>query len=68
MRDYNKDDFIVRYPGVCNEKEQAALDQFWAEAEKVNHRGPLMYRRWCREPCRRIFPASGPSSRLRRLW
>lgn len=41
MRDYNKDDFLIRYPGQYDEKEQKALEKFWSEAERVNNRGPV---------------------------
>lgn len=41
MRDYNKEDFLVRYPGVYDEKEKKYLEQFWEEAERINKRGPI---------------------------
>ncbi|MCF0229820.1 MAG: MaoC family dehydratase N-terminal domain-containing protein, partial [Parasporobacterium sp.] len=41
MAAYNKEDFILRYPGVYDEREKAALKEFWDTAEKINKRGPI---------------------------
>ena len=41
MRDYDPQDFIVRYPGQYDEKEQEALEKWWAEANAINTRRPL---------------------------
>lgn len=41
MREYNPEDFIVRYPGQYDEKEQEALDKWWKEARAINTRGPI---------------------------
>ena len=41
MRDYDPQDFIVRYPGQYDEGEQEALEKWWAEANAINTRGPL---------------------------
>ena len=41
MGRFNDEDFIVRYPGVYDEKEKECLKAFWAEADAINHRGDL---------------------------
>ena len=41
MRDYNPEDFIIRYPGIYDEREQQALDKWWAEANAINTRKSL---------------------------
>lgn len=60
MRDFHKEDFIMRYPGVYDENEQAALDQFWAEAEKINHRGPINVQALVEGTLPRDTPGIGP--------
>ena len=41
MEKYLDEDFIVRYPGQYDEKEQECLSKFWAEAEAINKRGDI---------------------------
>ncbi|MCI6018117.1 MAG: MaoC family dehydratase N-terminal domain-containing protein [Clostridiales bacterium] len=41
MKNYQEEDFIVRYPGIYDEKEQEALDKFWKEANAINQRGAI---------------------------
>ncbi len=41
MRPFKEDDFIIRYPGVYDEKEQAELKKAWAELEAINSRPPF---------------------------
>ena len=41
MREFNPDDFIVRYPGQYDEREQKALDEWWAQAQAINNRGSI---------------------------
>ncbi|MBR5930615.1 MAG: hypothetical protein IKZ95_01165 [Lachnospiraceae bacterium] len=41
MNEFNKEDFIVRYPGQYDEREQAALDKWWEAANAINTRGPI---------------------------
>lgn len=41
MGRFQDDDFIVRYPGVYDEKEKEGLKKFWEEAEAINKRGDL---------------------------
>lgn len=39
--EYDKNDFIVVYPGQYLEKEKAALEKYLEECERINSRGPL---------------------------
>ncbi|MBQ9032328.1 MAG: MaoC family dehydratase N-terminal domain-containing protein [Parasporobacterium sp.] len=41
MRDFNKDDFIIRYPGKYDEQEKPYVDAFFRELERINNRGPV---------------------------
>ena len=39
--EYEKQDFIVVYPGQYLEKEKKALEKYLEECERINSRGPL---------------------------
>ncbi len=39
--EYDPQDFIVRYPGQYDEREQEALDKWWAAADAINNRGEV---------------------------
>lgn len=41
MRDYNKEDFIIRYPGQYDEREKPYIAAFFQELERINNRGPI---------------------------
>ena len=41
IKEYDPQDFIIRYPGQYDEKEQEALDKWWKEANAINSRGKV---------------------------
>lgn len=41
MRDFNPDDFIIRYPGIFDEREKPYMDQYLKDIEAINNRGPV---------------------------
>ena len=41
MREFNPDDFIIRYPGVFDENEKPYMDQYIKDIEAINNRGPV---------------------------
>lgn len=41
MRDFNRDDFLIRYPGQYDETEKPFMEEFIRELNRINNRGPI---------------------------
>lgn len=64
MNEYTPEDFIVRYPGQYDEREQEALDKWWAEANAINTRGPIDVQALVNGTLPEGTPGIGPSVKV----